>query len=94
MTKKTSKGRETFVDLLNDMRQKTRPELGKAWLALPVGYRLVLVKQAGLTRAQAESPLFDLTELQRRKLLEANHQVAALAVDAAKVLGRSVMAKA
>lgn len=92
-TKKGGEGREKFCDMVNDMRKRQRPELGKAWAALSEGYRLMLAKQAGLPASVAEAPLFDLTEEQRRKLLETNHKVAALAVEAAKVLSRSVMSR-
>lgn len=78
------------------MRRTRRPELEKAWDKLPKGYKRLLGQEAGIPgwieQDKVNQSLYQMSEATRRKLLAANHQIATLAVEAAKVLGNSVTA--
>lgn len=87
-----SPGRERFVGALNKLRVERLPKVAADYAAMPEGFRRMLAIQAGL-KTEVGTPLDQLTEAQRRRLLEANQRILELAGQAHRILLASVMAK-
>lgn len=86
-------GREKVVKWLNEYRASNLPKLSTEYHLLPAGYRKLVAVQAGMAAA-ADKRLVDLTEAERKKLLEANHRISALAGKASSILFGTIWAKA
>lgn len=95
MSKPGSEGYARFVRsaALEKLMESRMPELERLWSAIPVGYRAMLYRQAGIGQGRIDDGLKGLTQDERKRLQAANLRIGELQTSAARVLAGSMLIK-
>lgn len=87
-----STGRDHFLKTYKAFMAPRLPQIAEDYAKLPAGFRKLLAVQSRQPSI-ADADLSAMTVTQLRKLADANDQLAALCLQAGRVLGRAISAK-
>lgn len=95
MSKPGAAGYAKFItsEAVRKLKEARLPDVEKEWAGLPLGFRQMLYRNAGLDVARLERGLSDLSQDDRRKLQAANVRLAEVQAKAARVLVAAVFSK-
>lgn len=90
-TKPIGPGYEAFLGEVGKIRAYHLPETAQRYTAMNAGFRRMVARQAGMAEDRINLPLDQLSNEERRRLMEANKRLHELSWEAHKLLLQSVI---